>query len=179
MPRIDFGQIPDAQDFTPVPDGEYLCRVIDAEETMTRSGDPMWRLRFSIENGPYEGRSLFDNLALQAALPPGVPRDKKEASRWRRRGRKVPGPKDVWKDVTNRRFTSFVVSKKTLLSTGHPDATPKKPFLAALDIKTGKTLWEQALPSDAVKGGTAMDAAGRIYVALENGQLLCFEAKAE
>jgi outer membrane protein assembly factor BamB len=126
----------------------------------------------------YEG-SLFDNLALQAALPPGVPRDKKEASRWRRRGRKVPGPKDVWKDVTNRRFTSFVVSKKTLLSTGHPDAAPKKPFLAALDIKTGKTLWEQALPSEAVKGGTAMDAAGRIYVALENGQLLCYQAKAE
>jgi outer membrane protein assembly factor BamB len=81
----------------------------------------------------YEG-SLFNNLALQAALPPGAPRTKKEAFRWRRRGRNVAGPKD---------------------------------------------LWQHDLSTDAVKGGTAMDAAGRIYVALENGELLCFTKKAE
>ena len=49
MPTIDFHDVPDAHDFSPVPDGEYLCRVEDAEETLTRSGDPMWRVRFSIE----------------------------------------------------------------------------------------------------------------------------------
>lgn len=32
--------------------------------------------------------------------------------------------------------------------------------------------------SDVVKGGTAVDAAGRIFVSLENGQLMCFTGAA-
>ena len=121
----------------------------------------------------YEG-SLFTNLALEEPLPPGAPRDKKEAARWTRRGRNVPSPKNIWQDQANRRFTSFVVSSEHLLATGHPDQAPQETFLAAINVQAGTDDWLHRLPANAVKGGVAVDRSGRIYVALENGQLLCF-----
>jgi outer membrane protein assembly factor BamB len=121
----------------------------------------------------YEG-SLFSNLTLQKPLPPGVPRDKQEASRWIRRGRNVPKPEVVWEDKSQRRFTGFVVSRERLLAAGHSAQTPEQPFLAAMNIADGSDAWLQRLPADAVKGGAAIDHAGRIFVSLENGRLLCY-----
>ncbi len=119
----------------------------------------------------YEG-SVFTNLGLQSPLPPGAPKEKKEAARWfRRQGGK---PAYVWQDKRDRRFTSFVVSGGTLLATGHPDGAPSESFLATINIEDGTDGWQRELPADAVKGGTAMDREGRIYVAMENGQLWCF-----
>jgi outer membrane protein assembly factor BamB len=119
----------------------------------------------------YEG-SVFTNLGLQSPLPPGAPKEKKEAARWfRRQGGKL---EYVWQDKLDRRFTSFVVSGGTLLATGHPDDAPGESFLATINIEDGANGWQRELPADAVKGGTAMDRDGRIYVALENGQLWCF-----
>lgn len=120
----------------------------------------------------YEG-SQFTNLSLEAPLPPGVEKPRKEAARWIRRRGGQP-PKALWRDTADRRFTSFIVGKQLLLTTGHPDANPDAAFLAAIDVKTGDDAWLEPLPAHAVKGGTAMDHDGRIYVALENGQLLCF-----
>lgn len=126
----------------------------------------------------YEG-SIFSNLALQPKLPEGVTRVNKEASRWYylRRGKDVKIPNDIWQDKSNRRFTSFVVSEKQnrLLATGHPDEKPEESFLVLINIKDGKDLWKQPLTDVAVKGGTAIDHEGRIYVTLENGKLLCFK----
>ena len=68
-----------------------------------------------------------------------------------------------------------MVSEKQLLATGHPDEKPDQPFLASINVKDGTDAWIQELPADAVKGGTAIDQSGRIYVSLENGKLLCFE----
>ena len=31
MPKIDFDRVDDVQDFAPLPDGKYLCRVSDVE----------------------------------------------------------------------------------------------------------------------------------------------------
>ncbi|MDA1165437.1 MAG: PQQ-binding-like beta-propeller repeat protein [Planctomycetota bacterium] len=123
----------------------------------------------------YEG-SMFGNLSLQSPLPPGTQGLVKDAARefLRRRGRDVAAPKDLWQDKANRRFTSFVVSEDRLLGAGHPDEKPEESFLAAINVKDGTDVWLQKLPAVAVKGGTAVDASGRILVALENGQLLCF-----
>ena len=63
-----------------------------------------------------------------------------------------------------------------MLATGHSEKTPDQPFLVAINIADGTDLWKHNLPADAVKGGTAVDAAGRVFVSLENGQLLCFTA---
>jgi outer membrane protein assembly factor BamB len=125
-----------------------------------------------IHDASYEG-SVFANLSLQEPLPAGVKKPRKEAARWiRRRGGKPP--KAIWQDQQDRRFTSFVVSPNRLLVTGHPDKKPDKTFLAAINVKDGSDAWRHSIPGEAVKGGTAIDHSGRIYVALETGQLLCF-----
>jgi outer membrane protein assembly factor BamB len=123
----------------------------------------------------YEG-SMFSNLVLQSPLPAGTPGVQKDAARdfLRRRGQNVPTPKQLWRDRSNRRFTSFMVSPSQLLATGHTAEQPDAPFLVAMRIQDGTDAWLESLPANAVKGGTALDADGRLYVALENGRLLCF-----
>ncbi len=143
--------------------GKYLSLDYTCEDGCTLSHD-----------ASYEG-SLFTNLALQAALPPGTPRDEKEAARWARRGQNAPKPENIWQDTANRRFTSFVVSDDRLLVAGHPDEAPEQAFLAAMTIEDGKDAWLQPLPANAVKGGAAVDGTGRIFVSLENGRLMCFK----
>jgi outer membrane protein assembly factor BamB len=122
----------------------------------------------------YEG-SLFTNLAHYEPLPEGVTRPAKEVARWfRRRGKEEVAPKTIWQDKTNRRFTSFAITTERLLATAHAEESPDRPFLVATSIKEGEDLWQQALPAGAVKGGLAIDRDGRIYVAMENGQLRCY-----
>ncbi len=123
----------------------------------------------------YEG-SQFTNLSLLGPLPPGTPKTQKLASRWGRRGNKIKRD-TVWQDKSNRRFTSFVVAPGTLLAAGHIDAEQPTPFLTAISTKDGKDVWQQELPANVVKGGTAVDHAGRIVLALEDGKIVCFAAK--
>lgn len=124
----------------------------------------------------YEG-SLFGNLALENPLPPGTQGLTRDAARdfLRRRGRLPNQPKNVWVDRADRRFTSFVVTDEILLGAGHPDAKPNDAFLAAIRVKDGTDVWTKKLPSNAVKGGLAVDADGRILVTTEGGQLICFQ----
>jgi hypothetical protein len=42
-------------------------------------------------------------------------------------------------------------------------------------VESGKDIWSHELPSTPVKGGTALDSAGRIYVTMENGQLVGYQ----
>ena len=64
MPKIDFTKVDDAQDFSPLPEGVYRCRIAKVEETTTQAGDEMWRLRFEVSQGPFEGRFVFDNAVF-------------------------------------------------------------------------------------------------------------------
>jgi hypothetical protein len=113
---------------------------------------------------------------LQSPAAAGATTRVKDAARdfLRRRGQNVPAAKPIWRDSANRRFSSFIVSERQLLATAHTDKAPDKPFLVAINVKDGTDAWLQPLPSQVVKGGTAIDSNGRIYTALENGQLLCF-----
>ena len=52
MPLIDFNNVDDVQDFSPLPEGKYRCRVAEVDETTRRSGDAMWKLRLAVESGP-------------------------------------------------------------------------------------------------------------------------------
>jgi hypothetical protein len=116
---------------------------------------------------------MFDNLALKTASPNAGRQDAERESQ-RRRGQSGPRTKTLWQDGQDRRFTSFVITEGHLLAAGHPDNDPSAAFLAAIRIREGTDAWLHSLPANAVKGGTAMDPTGRILVALENGQLLCF-----
>ena len=72
MPRIDFENVEGIGDYSPVPDGQYLCRLTDIEPDTTRSGDEMWKLRWTVESGEHAGRLLFDNLVFNAKAMPRV-----------------------------------------------------------------------------------------------------------
>lgn len=67
MPKVNFGGVDDAQDFSAVPKDKYRCRVAKVKEGFTKNGDEMWSLRLRIEDGPYKGRLLFDNLIFSDA----------------------------------------------------------------------------------------------------------------
>jgi hypothetical protein len=120
----------------------------------------------------YEG-SQFVNLARMPALPPGATLPPKEAARWIRRGGKMPDP--VWQDKVDRRFTAFVVNDETILAGGHPDLQEDSPFLVAINATDGNDQWIAPLPSLPVKGGVSIGHDGRIFVTMENGQMLCFK----
>lgn len=67
MPKIDFSKVNDVQDFTPLPAGRYLARLVGIEEASTQHGDEMWKLRFEVVDGPHAGRFIFDNLVFSDA----------------------------------------------------------------------------------------------------------------
>jgi outer membrane protein assembly factor BamB len=84
-------------------------------------------------------------------------------------------PQPVWQDNQNRRFTSFAVTDRALLATGHPDGRESEAFLVSIDPQDGSDHWIVPIPAVAVKGGVALDHQGRIYVTLENGKLICYQ----
>lgn len=120
----------------------------------------------------YEGNS-FGNLALQSA-PADATAPTGEAARaeMRRRGTLKPG-RILWQDGRNRRFTAFIASDKRLIAAGHGAGTPDKPFVSVIDAASGTTLWERPLSADTVKAGMAIDHDNRLFLSLEDGQLLC------
>jgi hypothetical protein len=67
MPKIDFSKVDDVQDFSPLPDGKYLCKVSEIEEATTQYDDEMWKLRFEVVEGKHVGRIIFDNLVFSEA----------------------------------------------------------------------------------------------------------------
>lgn len=70
MPRVNFAQTGNRRPITPLPEGDYRCRVMDVEESTTRNGDEMWRLTLEVAGGTHAGRRVFDNLVFSdRALP--------------------------------------------------------------------------------------------------------------
>lgn len=67
MPKIDFSQIDDVQDFSPLPEGDYLCRLAEIEESTTQNDDELWKLKFEVIEGEYAGRYVFDNMVFSEA----------------------------------------------------------------------------------------------------------------
>lgn len=65
--KVNFQDTPEMDDFTPVPEGTYLCRVgtvktaNDKGPLVTKSGEPMWELKMVIlQPAEYEGKSIRD-----------------------------------------------------------------------------------------------------------------------
>lgn len=67
MPKVDFAKVDDVDSYSPLPDGSYLCRLTEVETDVTRNGDEMWKLRFTVEDGPHAGRYIFDNMVFSLA----------------------------------------------------------------------------------------------------------------
>ncbi|MGD8236943.1 MAG: PQQ-binding-like beta-propeller repeat protein [Armatimonadota bacterium] len=65
-------------------------------------------------------------------------------------------------------------SNADLLFRGPGEGSANAWSLVALTSIGGKTIWQQPLPAPPVRWGMAVDADGRIIVALRDGRLLCF-----
>lgn len=64
MPKIDFSKYDDVDDYSPLPEGSYVCAVSSIEEAYTKAGDEMWKLQLDVIEGEFEGRRIFDNLVF-------------------------------------------------------------------------------------------------------------------
>lgn len=123
----------------------------------------------------YEG-NYFSSLALHRPVAKGKKQPTRDAANdyLRRRRRGKAKPNFIWANRDDQRFTGFIVSKDAFLATGHLGTDEKTAFLKSVAVKSGKELWSKKLPALPVKGGIAMDAAGRVYVVLGNGEIRCY-----
>jgi hypothetical protein len=66
MPRINFNEIEDVDEFSPLPEGNYLCELVGVEESRTNDDEhEMWKLKFKVvEKGSYANRIIFDNMTF-------------------------------------------------------------------------------------------------------------------
>ncbi|MBF0342786.1 MAG: DUF669 domain-containing protein [Nitrospirae bacterium] len=62
--EIDFTNVEEIDDFSPLPEGKYICELQHIDERQTRNGDRLWALKFKIVVGEYAGRFLFDNMVF-------------------------------------------------------------------------------------------------------------------
>lgn len=65
--EINFDQIEGINEFQPVPEGRYQCRVVDVKEAQTSRGYAMWKVRLEIAEGEHAGHALFDRLVFSPA----------------------------------------------------------------------------------------------------------------
>ena len=137
-----------------------------SRETVFRPGGKAYRLR-----------------CIQLKAPPGAPRARQPGGK----GRRPKGPKPSWEQRVGIRVTAMVRAGKTLFVAGSPDVVdPKDPHgawegrkggvLAAFAAGSGKKLAEYRLPSPPVWDGMAA-ANGRLYIATQDGRVLCMGAK--
>jgi hypothetical protein len=59
----------EARSFEVLPTGQYLCNIVEIkEETVkpgsTNTGKPYWNVRFVVDEGKYEGRTIYANIML-------------------------------------------------------------------------------------------------------------------
>ena len=64
-----------AQDFAPLPGGEYVARITEGSASAARTGTPGYKLTFEVLEGEYAGRRFWHDLWLTAAALPMTKRD--------------------------------------------------------------------------------------------------------
>jgi hypothetical protein len=64
-----------AEDYGPLPRGEYPCRVLSGELFAAKSGTPGYKLALEVTEGEYEGRRVWHDLWLTPAALPMTKRD--------------------------------------------------------------------------------------------------------
>ena len=70
MRTIDFSQVTDADEFSPVPEGRYPIEIEQVEESVSQKGDDLLKLRLRILDGEHAGAVVFDKLYFtEKALP--------------------------------------------------------------------------------------------------------------
>jgi Protein of unknown function (DUF669) len=65
--ELDFNDREQVTDYISVPEGTYLCRIMDVRERQTRNGDALWALKLMVAEGEFSGRdAAWDNLVFSS-----------------------------------------------------------------------------------------------------------------
>ena len=74
--RNAWSSTPSAPEMAPLPDGEYVTRIVAGELAASRTNaTPSYRLTFSVLEGAHVGRKVWQDLWLTAAALPMTKRD--------------------------------------------------------------------------------------------------------
>ncbi|MBF0607414.1 MAG: DUF669 domain-containing protein [Magnetococcales bacterium] len=63
---LDFTDIEDINNFSPLPEGKYLCKVESVDPKQNKDGNDFWSLKLKVIEGEYEGRFISDNMVFSA-----------------------------------------------------------------------------------------------------------------
>lgn len=72
MPHMDFPNIPDSEDFEPIPADTYLCKCTDVDVGESSKGNEMWTLTWTVQEGEYQDRRIRDRLVFVAPAMPRI-----------------------------------------------------------------------------------------------------------
>lgn len=64
--------VPEREDFTPVPPGSYTAMIVASEAKATSKGGEMIVLEIDIQDGEHAGRKLFERLNIKNDNPKAV-----------------------------------------------------------------------------------------------------------
>jgi len=138
-------------------------RVVLSDGNVFRYSANPWTFPRIRSQGPGLHKPLSPD-ALEKIKSKKVPRNKK------------PKPEMIWDKKWMCR--SFIVGPEVFVAAGTSEFAPKDSYdLCAAKIRDGSKVWSQVLPAKPVRWGTAMDGKGRIFVSLDDGQVLCFARK--
>jgi hypothetical protein len=73
--RLAWANTAAASDFTPLPAGTYVARIVSGELATAKSGTPGYKLTFKVLEGEYAGRQFWHDIWLTAAALPMAKRD--------------------------------------------------------------------------------------------------------
>lgn len=63
MPKIDWKSVSDEQ-FVLIPEGDYNVTISAVTEAKTKNEDDMWKLKLTIEDGEYKGKTILTQLVF-------------------------------------------------------------------------------------------------------------------
>jgi outer membrane protein assembly factor BamB len=134
-------------------------------------------------------RLICRSFASSAAGPGGAkgPAGKADGGKAKKGGKEPKDASATWEERVPVRITALVLAGDTLFAAGPPDVVdPKDPYgawegrkggvLAAFSAADGRKLFECRLAAPPVWDGLAV-VPGRLYVALMNGQVVCFKGE--
>lgn len=71
-----WGETKAADDFAPLPTGEYVARIVGGELSTSRTkGTPSYKLTFRVLEGEHQGRQFWHDVYLTPAALPMAKRD--------------------------------------------------------------------------------------------------------
>ena len=63
--KLDLTQVEDTSgDFDPIPEGKYMLKAVHWKDDPSSKGKPMLTVQFSVAEGDYHNRQIFENFVL-------------------------------------------------------------------------------------------------------------------